>query len=90
VGVANIQAYRKPMMQKLRDEVPRHGFTCVTPPQSTASIITFARKGLGASDIPARLARARVNVRMTDNWMRVSPSIYNDMEDIDRLLYALT
>jgi selenocysteine lyase/cysteine desulfurase len=90
VGVANIQAYRKPMMQKLRDEVPRHGFTCVTPPQSTASIITFARKGLGASDIPARLARARVNVRMTDNWMRVSPSIYNDMDDIDRLLYALT
>jgi len=90
VGVANIQAYSKPMLQKLRDEVPRHGFTCVTPPQSTASIITFARKGLGASDIPARLARARVNVRMTDNWMRVSPSIYNDMEDIYRLLYALT
>ena len=90
VGVANIQAYRKPMMQKLRDEVPRRGFTCVTPPQSTASIITFARKGLGASDIPVKLARARVNVRMTDNWMRVSPSIYNDMEDIDRLLDALT
>src|SRR3954467_8627617 len=48
VGVGNIQAYRKPLLQKLRDEVPRRGFTCVTPPESTASIITFARKGLGA------------------------------------------
>ena len=89
VGVANIQAYRQPMIQKLRAEVPRLGFTCVTPPQSTASIITFARKGLGASDIPAKLDRARVNVRIADDWMRVSPSIYNDLSDVDRLLEAL-
>ena len=89
IGVANIQAYRKPMMEKLRAEVPRFGFTCVTPPQSTASIITFARKGLGASVVPKKLERARVNVRIADNWMRVSPSIYNDMHDVDRLLEAL-
>ena len=89
VGVANIQVYRQPMLKKLRDEVPRRGFTCVTPPESTASIITFARKGLGASDTPQKLARARVNVRIADHWMRVSPSIYNDMADVDRLLEAL-
>ena len=89
VGVANIQAYRQPMLQRLHAEVPRRGFTCVTPPESTASIITFARKGLGASDIPQKLARARVNVRTSEHWMRVSPSIYNDMDDIDRLLEAL-
>ena len=90
VGVANIQAYRKPMMQKLRDEVPRRGFTCVTPRDSTGSIITFARKGLAASDIPAKLARARIDVRIADHWLRVSPSIYNDMADIERLVEALT
>ena len=90
IGVANIQAYRQPMMEKLRNEVPRRGFICVTPPESTASIITFARKGLGASDTPRKLARARVDVRIADHWMRVSPSIYNDMDDIDRLLEALT
>ena len=89
LGVASIQAYRKPLIQKLRQEVPRHGFICVTPSDSTASIITFARKGLAASDVPAKLARARVNVRIGDSWMRVSPSIYNDMEDVDRLLEAL-
>ena len=89
VGVANIAAYRKPMMQRLRDEVPRRGFACVTPPESTASIITFARKGLSRSDIPAKLARAGIDVRLADNWMRVSPSIYNDMADVDRLLEAL-
>jgi selenocysteine lyase/cysteine desulfurase len=89
LGVANIAAYRTPMIQKLRAEVPRLGFTCVTPPESTASIITFARKGLAASDIPSKLAKARIDVRLGDSWMRVSPSIYNDMSDVDRLLEAL-
>jgi selenocysteine lyase/cysteine desulfurase len=90
LGLADIQIYRRPLIQKLRAEVPRLGFTCVTPTESTASIITFARKGLAASEIPAKLARARVNVRLGDSWMRVSPSIYNDMTDVDRLLEALT
>lgn len=89
VGVANIQAYRQPLLKKLRVEVPRLGFTCVTPPGSTGGVITFARKGLAESDVSARLARARVSVRVASSWMRVSPSIYNDMADVDRLLEAL-
>ena len=89
LGVANIQAYRAPMIARLRDQVPRHGFVCVTPRDSTAGIITFARKGLGASDVPAKLAKARVDIRVGDHWMRVSPSVYNDMDDVDRLLEAL-
>jgi selenocysteine lyase/cysteine desulfurase len=89
VGIANIQAWRQPLLKKLRDEVPRFGFTCVTPTSSTAGIITFARKGMGKSDVPAKLARARINVRISENWMRVSPSIYNDIADVDRLLEAL-
>jgi selenocysteine lyase/cysteine desulfurase len=52
-------------------------------------MITFARKGLGASEIPEKLASARVHVRIDDHWLRVSPSIYNDMDDIERLLNAL-
>jgi selenocysteine lyase/cysteine desulfurase len=89
IGVANIQAHRQPLLKKLRDELPRLGFTCVTPPGSTGGVITFARAGLAASDIPAKLTRAKVNVRVATNWMRVSPSIYNDMADVDRLLNAL-
>jgi len=89
VGVANIQSYRQPLLRKLRDEMPRLGFTCVTPAGSTGGIITFARKGLAASDVQARLDRARINIRVGENWMRVSPSVYNDMADVERLLEAL-
>jgi selenocysteine lyase/cysteine desulfurase len=42
------------------------------------------------SDIPKRLAAAKVNVRIARHWLRVSPSVYNDMADIERLLGALS
>lgn len=89
LGVANIQAHRLPMISKLQQEVPRFGFTAVTPANSTGGNVSFARKGLAESTLPARLAAAKVNVRLGRDWMRLSPSVYNDMADIDRFLEAL-
>lgn len=90
LGVANIQAHRKPLIQKLQREVPRLGFAPVTPLESTGSIVTFAKTDLGQSSIPKKLQAAKVNVRLSRHWMRLSPSVYNDMHDIDRFLEALS
>jgi selenocysteine lyase/cysteine desulfurase len=89
LGVANIQAYRKPLIEKLQREVPRFGFLPVTPPESTGGIVTFAKTDLIQSDIPQKLQAAKVNVRLSRHWMRISPSVYNDMNDIDHFLEAL-
>ena len=69
--------------------MPRLGLRCVTPPESTAGVITFARKNLGSSDVPKKLEAGKINVRVSDHWLRVSPSVYNDMQDIEHLLEAL-
>jgi len=90
LGVANIQAHRLPLIRKLQAEVPRLGFTAVTPPDATGGNVSFARKGLAESDVPRRLAAAKVNVRLGRDWMRLSPSVYNDMSDVDRFLEALS
>jgi selenocysteine lyase/cysteine desulfurase len=90
LGVANIQAHRQPLLKKLREEVPRFGLTCVTPPESTAGVITFARKDVGTSELPRKLQAARVNVRFSTHWMRLSPSVYNDVRDVERFLEALS
>jgi len=37
-----------------------------------------------------KLEAARVNVRVAPYWIRVAPSIYNDMRDMERLLEALS
>ncbi len=90
LGVADIQAHRQPLLKRLQQEVPRLGFTPVTPPESTGPNVTFAKRNLADTDIPRRLQDAKVNVRLSTHWMRVSPSVYNDMRDIERLLDVLS
>jgi selenocysteine lyase/cysteine desulfurase len=90
LGPANIEAHRIPLIRRLQQEVPRLGFTAVTPPGSTAGNVTFARKGIVESDLPRRLTAAKVNVRLGRDWLRVSPSVYNDMADVERFLAAIS
>ena len=87
LGVERIQAHRQPILKKIREEMPRLGFTPATPPESTSPIITF-----GTRDGPAvsrKLQAAKVNARVSAYWIRLSPSVYNDLHDVDRLLEAL-
>ena len=88
LGVENIQSYRLPMLRKLQAEMPRLGFVAQTPLDSTSPIVTFAVKD-GAA-INRKLEAAKVNVRVAPHWMRIAPSVYNDMADVDRLLEALS
>jgi selenocysteine lyase/cysteine desulfurase len=90
LGLENIQAHRTPLLRKLQQEVPRFGFTPVTPPESTGGNITFAKKGVYQTDLRKRLETLKVNIRFSRNWIRLSPSVYNDMADIDRFLEALS
>lgn len=87
LGVDRIQQHRQPMLRKLHAEMPRLGFTAVTPADSTSPLITFAtRDGVRTAE---RLRRARVNARVANNYVRFSPSVFNDVADIDRALAAL-
>jgi selenocysteine lyase/cysteine desulfurase len=88
LGVENIQRHRAPLLQKLQQELPRLGFTPQTPVESTSPIVTFAFRD--PTEINRKLAAARVSVRVADHWMRIAPSVYNDMADVDRLLEALS
>ena len=87
LGVENIQAWRQPMLKKLQTEMPRLGFAAQTPPDSTSPIVTFAHKDPEA--INRRLQVARIAVQVSPYYMRIAPSIYNDLHDVDRLLEAL-
>jgi len=87
LGVAAIERYRQPMLKRLQEEMPRLGFTPATPPDSTSPIVTFASKD--TREAARKLEAARVNVRVAPYWIRIAPSIYNDMHDVERLLDAL-
>ncbi len=87
LGVANIEAYRQPMLQRLHKEMPALGFEPMTPPESKSALISFACKD--ANLYADRLKKANVNVRLGPHFIRLSPSVFNDMSDIDRFLDAV-
>jgi selenocysteine lyase/cysteine desulfurase len=87
LGVANIEAWRQPMLARLRSEMPRFGFTPVTPAGTRSALLTFTFKD--RAPLVEKLRKANINVRVGANFIRLSPSVYNDMGDVDRLLGAL-
>jgi len=88
LGVENIQRWRQPLLDRLQREMPRLGFTPQTPPGTASPIVTFAHHDADA--VAKKLDRARVDVRVAPYWIRISPSVYNDLHDVDRLLEALS
>jgi selenocysteine lyase/cysteine desulfurase len=88
LGVENIEAYRQPMLQRLRKEMPALGFEPITPAESKSALISFAAKDMGS--VAERLKNAEINATIRDHSIRLSPSVFNDLADIDRLLDALS
>jgi len=88
LGVENIERHRQPLLRLLRDEMPRLGFQCVTPPGTTSPIITFAMED--GERVRERLNRANIDARVASNFVRFSPSVYNDLTDVEAVLEALS
>lgn len=88
LGVENIQRWRQPLVERLQREMPRLGFTPATPAGSTSPIVTFATRDGDA--VARRLRTANVNARVSTYFIRLSPSVYNDMADVERLLDVLS
>jgi selenocysteine lyase/cysteine desulfurase len=89
VGVERIEAHRQPLLRKLHRELPRLGFTPITPPETRSALVAFVAKD-AERRFGERLRRANVSVSLYGDRMRVSPSLFNDARDIDVLLNALS
>jgi selenocysteine lyase/cysteine desulfurase len=88
LGVGRIQEHARPLVARLQAELPRLGYAPLTPAESRSPIATFVVKE--PEETARRLAAARVEVKLEQHYMRVSPSIYNDAADVERLLNALS
>ena len=86
-GAGNIQAHAKPLCDRLIEEVPKLGYPCITPPGSPTPIAAFLVEN--PEETQAKLKKANVVVKIKWKQMRVSPSVFNTMNDVDRLLEAL-
>jgi selenocysteine lyase/cysteine desulfurase len=69
--------------------MPKIGYPMITPEGNESPIIVFQAKD--PDETMKKLRAARINVAMRfGNKLRLSPSIYNNQADIDRILETLS
>jgi selenocysteine lyase/cysteine desulfurase len=88
LGVDRIAAYRQPMLRRLHTGLASRGYTIVTPPESRTPLVTCVAEG-ARERLSAPLKAAKVQITLSRNRFRISPSVFNTMDDIERLLAAL-
>ena len=89
LGVANIARHRQPLIARLQEEMPKRGFTPLTPRDASGPVVAFAYKDAAARLDPI-LKAENIKISTYDNRIRISPSVYNDMDDIERMLKAVS
>lgn len=88
LGVERIVRHRQPLLDRLRQDLPKYGFKALTPSGSASPVLAFTYKGATRFAKPLRAAKIQISVY--ENRIRISPSVYNDMDDVDRLLRVLS
>ena len=88
LGVENIRNHARALTDRLMHELPALGYPAITPVGNESPIVSFSAPDPAAT--VAKLRNAGVHVAMRyGNKMRIAPSVFNNQEDVSRLLEAL-
>ncbi|MDB5368352.1 MAG: hypothetical protein JWM77_4279 [Rhodospirillales bacterium] len=89
IGVGAIARHRAPLLQRLQDDLPKHGFLPLTSRSAQGPYVVFAYEGVRARFGKA-LSDAKIYTTIYRNKIRIAPSVHSDMHDIERLLQVLS
>ncbi len=88
-GVPRIQATLRRLTDRLADEARAQGCEVLPPAKRVGHIVGIRLPDGLPPALPQRLAAGRVHVSIRGDAIRVSPYLYNDENDIGRLLEIL-
>ena len=86
VGVNRIEAHTVDnLARRLQDGLEKQGHLLFTPHGNRSSIVTFYT-AKQPSDVRAAFQSANIEVTVRDGTVRVSPALFNNVDDIERCL----
>lgn len=85
IGVDNIVRHRTPLTAAIHEGLSSAGLTPLTARGSRSPIVAFAAKDIGAR-LGAGLKAAGITISLYPHRIRVSPSIYNTVADVEGLV----
>jgi selenocysteine lyase/cysteine desulfurase len=92
LGVEKIQQHARPLIAALMKELPSAGYPTITPAGTASPIASFKVKDVSGTRMKLKKANVVVTLSGDDKggYMRVSPSVFNNADDIARLVTALS
>lgn len=90
IGLEQIEAHLRDITGAIKEGAMRRGFNLVTPvdPARHGALITLRSHHVG--QLVKRLEEGGIITSSRDNNLRISPHIYNNLEDVNRLMDCLT
>jgi selenocysteine lyase/cysteine desulfurase len=89
VGVERIQAYRQPLIDRLQEKLPQLGYASITPRDSATALVSFRHDG-NTEKLHMKLDAEKITISVAEHHFRISPSVFNDMDDVEKLIGALS
>ncbi|MBI3401616.1 MAG: aminotransferase class V-fold PLP-dependent enzyme [Acidobacteria bacterium] len=90
LGLANIRAHARQLIDRLQKELPARGYPSVTPLGNETPIVAFELKDVAATARKLRQGRVTATIIENEKRLRLAVSVFNTQDDVDRLLSALT
>jgi selenocysteine lyase/cysteine desulfurase len=89
-GTANIQEYCRSITEPAIDTLREKGFLVEELPYRSSHLFGVRHsKGLDPETLKEKLNKFKVNVSVRGNAIRVSPHVYNDQQDLSKLVKIL-
>jgi selenocysteine lyase/cysteine desulfurase len=89
LGIEKIRAHARQLTDRLQRELPPLGYPSLTPLGTETPIVAFALKDAAATAKALQAARVSATIIANENRLRLSVSVFNTHEDIDRVMQVL-
>jgi selenocysteine lyase/cysteine desulfurase len=89
LGLDKIRAHARMLTERLQTELPPLGYKPLTPRTTETPILAFELKDAAATAKALHDAKVTATIVANENRLRLSVSVFNTHEDIDRVVEAL-
>jgi selenocysteine lyase/cysteine desulfurase len=90
LGIDRIRTHATQLTDRLQKELPALGYEPLTPPGTPTPIVAFAVKDPGATAKALQASRVAATIIANESRLRLSVSVFNNHDDIDRVVAALS
>lgn len=90
LGLANIRAHARQLTDRLQKEIPAIGYPSLTPKGTDTPIVAFQLKDVAETARRLKQGRIAATIIEEERRLRLSVSVFNTHEDIDRVVGVLS